>query len=305
MNKTQIIQELQKLCYRSFPGRLEQRVSLYAETVEDGCRILSVGLSWREGGRARAERLLARYHSARWTWWQFDDAHLARREGTVMRWLYGQGLPVPPVYAIDGDFILLPQPGAAQSLSPEQHLDEVVDWLARLHSLPAPTLDVLPVVTAAGELVRIGDVAQQCGDGGLADAVGELRAAVSALEEYAPRVLHGDLLWRGAVCDARGITALPHWAHAALGDPRWDVARHANALRRGDDRTWADRLIELYGQKTGLAWTRGDVWTALTAAQGWALTTWLRHDAPDAPVMAERAMWMEQTWRALIRLKAN
>ena len=60
----------------------------------------------------RVERLVVRRYSQPWTSWSVgregeNGSQKAQREWAVMRWLYSLGLPVPRVYALGDDYILL------------------------------------------------------------------------------------------------------------------------------------------------------------------------------------------------------
>lgn len=316
MLKTPEILELQKLCRRTFPERLDQRIAQFATRFDDRRQLLFLSLSWTEGRRPRVERLVVRSYVDAWTPWSFDDRAKARREWAIMGWLYGEGLPVPRVYAAGDNYVLMEHiPGRSIEMLQddwkryvESCLNECVSLLARLHQVQPPEAvrEVLPAAVAQAELGRMGDLARQCGDGGLEEAVAELKAlfATEKMELYPPCVLLGETAFVGAQFDARGITALLDWADSAFGDPRWDVARTVNWLRVRQADALAERFLTTYQERTGRALADMDAWLALTAAQNWALTAWLRDRLSDSPLIAQREGLIEQAWRALTRLRS-
>ena len=330
MLKPSAFAELSKLCRRSFPERLDQRIS-QAEAVPDARHpALAFALSWREGRRPRLERLIVRRYADPWTWWSTDDRQKARREWEVLRWLYGHGLPVPAPYAWgagEGGFVLLARmPGrdgtslAGQGVQTgAPYLDALARTLAQLHRLtPASAVSgVLPLVAARDELARLGQLADQASDGSLRQAVAGLAAlwAAANVEEGPPCVLHGDPHLSNALFDARGITALQGWENGALGDPRWDLARAVNGLQEHGAGDVADRFCAVYAGQTGQLPSAMAFWTTLAAIQSWALAAWVcagvcgrtggegiaASPAADAWI-ADLTTWREQAWRGLTRL---
>ena len=306
--------ELQKLCLRSFPERLEQRISQIQALGGGRHPMLGFSLAWHEGRQPRVERLIVRRYADPWTEWALDDRRKAQREWAVMRWLYGRGWPVPQLYAsgTEGEerFLLLARvPGVP--CSPEQaRAQAIVDALARqvaqLHQLMPPdsVRETLPRVSVDGELARLGELARCCQAGELNEAIAELRAEKP--EERPPCVLHGDFRFEVALCDARGITALLGWENAALGDPRWDQARIVNDLRSHRADALAERFCTVYRERVGAPLADLTFWEALAAVQTWTLIEWVRDRAPsgDAESLLSRyASTRERAWRSLTRLR--
>ena len=310
-----LFSELQKLCRRSFPERLEQTLS--GIQVEEGGRhpTVSLSLAWREGRRPRVERLIVRRYADPWTWWSADDREKPQREWAVVRWLYGRGLPVPLLYASGADrqdpFLLSarvagqrPALGGAPDAS--AYAEALAGLLAQLHRLIPPNAvrKALPQVSAVGELDRLAALAQECNDGELIEAVSELCAR--EVEELTPCVLHGDPRVANVLCDARGVTALLAWENAALGDPRWDIARTTNDLRSHRAEAFVEPLCAAY-RDGGDADLRGlTYWEALTAVQSWTLVEWVRGTVPPedaAGLLSRRDTVRASAWRALTRLR--
>jgi len=310
------IVELQKLCHRSFPSRLDQRVSQFSFRQDDRYRLLSMALSWTESRRPRVERLIVRGYVTRWTWWRLDDdapaGAKAQREWQVMRWLYGQGWPVPRVYATGDDYLLTEatwqsagtlQNGRAEI---EPYIQPLARLLAQLHRLspPGAVRETLPSVAVDAELARLKAIAAQCGDDGLKKALSELSIlfAKPDVEAYPPCVLCGEAVFARARFDARGVT-LPSWENCAYGDPRWDLGSAVNWLRAHDAAALIDRFLDAYLACNMNTRDDLDIWLALSGAQRWALTSWLREQDANCPLVAGRSTWLELTWRALTRLR--
>jgi aminoglycoside phosphotransferase (APT) family kinase protein len=333
--------ELRDLCLRSFPERLEQRLA-QVEPIATGRKPgRAFTLSWREGARPRVERLLLRRYADDWTWWSFQDGQKAQREWTVMRWLYGEGLPLPKVYArstTDADpFLLLERP-SGQTLISGRDGQETTDHvsggqayqskdtlgrrlcvealavlLARLHrsTVPDSVREVLPRVVLDQELERVAHIAQRCGDRALMETVREL--IQEQVEALPPCVLHGDPQLSSLQYDARGITAWLDWENSALGDPRWDVACVVNELQVDQAPPLADRFCEIYADRTGLQLHDMFYWQALTATHRWATHKWALQagsaQVPTTDTQDELPLSMrierhrEQAQWALIRLQ--
>jgi len=304
--------ELSKLCRRSFPGRLDQRVSQIGTL--DGTRHQETGfaLSWREGRQPRTERLILRRYSDAYTWWSFRDGSKAEREWSVLRWLYGQGLPVPRAYAVgaghDAPFVLFSRASGRPSTSLGAHVGGLSALLARLHAMTPPedVRQILPAIEVASQIAGLAEKARERNDTILIDAVEELGACET--EERPPCVLHGDPRPVNVRSDARGITALTGWENSARGDPRWDVARTTNSLRiRGSDEQVA-RFSAAYEEASG--WPLADLvfWEALTAVQTWAAWRWMAADETAdtparGPARTEIELWRSIAWINLTRLQ--
>jgi hypothetical protein len=301
---------LQKLCQRSFPGRLEQRISQIEALADRAHPTLAWSLSWREGGRPRVERLIARRYVDPWTWWSLDDHDKTQREWTVMRWLYAQDLPVPQPYAFDQEqgqpFLLAPRP-TGHSLSVQEartgDLDSIIEPLAALtaslHRLapPAWVREVLPPILVSAEQALI-------------QALDQL--AAHQVEALPPCVLHGDPHPGHLLRDARGITAWLNWENSALADPRWDVARITNWLRSQQLDTLPERFVAAYQTRGATALADMPFWEALAAVQSWATAAWVHTELEQGNLERSAATdhftsvldtWREQAWRALTRLR--
>ncbi len=297
--------ELQKLCHRSFPDRLSQRISPLAVRGTGRWSELTLTLSWRDGRQARVERLLLRRYADRWTWWKVDDHHKARREWVLMRWLYGRGWPIPRLYACSSDdekpFLLMAAPPGSECPWTPERVREMASLTARLHALvpPPEVRHILPSVEVAGELSRLEEMARQCHDEGLEEAVKELLSR--EVQEYPPCVLHGDPASEGVLCDARGITAIARWENGAYGDPRWDVGRAVARLRHAD-RALAEHWRQTYCQHSGQPLADLAFWETLAAVHCWATLEWVCQEG-NRGLEAQREMWCAVAWRALTRLR--
>ena len=324
--------ELKTLCRRSFPYRLDQSIT-HIKPLDDGRHpSVSLSLAWREGRRPRVERLVVRQYADPWTWWALDDGQKAQREWTVMRWLFGRGLPVPQLYASgsegEHEYLMMPLvPGEPVQATSSAHVEALAVLLAQIHRLTPPEAvrQALPGVLPGRELARLRDLAFRCQVDGLLEATtalyaelhAELHAEVRAephaetdesmASEVPPLcVLHGDPRLANVRCDAQGITALLGWENAALGDPRWDVARVVNDLRSQQADALAERFCAVYEDRSGRPLVDLGFWETLTATQSWALVEWVRQEvATDGGValLSERAFWQERAWRSLTRLR--
>ena len=327
--------ELRDLCLRSFPERLDQRLSQVEPVTTGRHPALAFSLSWREGIRPRVERLLLQHYADDWTWWAVQDGHKAQREWTVIRWLYAHGLPAPKTYALADQgldsFLLMERPAgqeialrsieqATEAREPDhrapvirattvrqQHVDALAALLAQLHRQIAPdsVREVLPRIEVQDQLEQAAQFAQQQEDSTLMEAIDEL--SQDQMEAYPPCVLHGDPQFASLKCDARGITAWLDWQNSAMGDPRWDVASVANELQSSQEHSWADRFCEAYAERANIQLHDMAYWQALAAIQRWAIMrqVYPAADAQDRPLLSKQLDPLKkQTWAALARLRA-
>jgi aminoglycoside phosphotransferase (APT) family kinase protein len=353
MVQADLYAELQMLCRRSFPERLEQRISQVRTAGEGRHPMVSFSLAWREGHRPRVERLLLRRYADDWTWWSVADVQKAARAWEVGGWLYGQGLPLPALYASgtadQAPYLLMARAGGRsyeieRPADREAYVEAIAAFLARLHRLTPPDAvrRVLPEARARDEIARLWSLASAWGDEGLAEvlaglaskeiapgtvtggeaiaeeaATGELVAgealagggqaageeiAGTEMEAFPPCVLHGDLQVGRVRADARGLTAVLDWENAALGDPRWDLARVANELYEHEAHDLAEQLYRRYEEQSGLPLRGMGFWEALSAAQQWTLLAWLKENGStvnDGTLDAARG----STWRAWTRIR--
>jgi aminoglycoside phosphotransferase (APT) family kinase protein len=301
MIETSEYAELQKLCQRSFPERLDQSLTGMRLLPDNEYPTLAFSLTWHEGRRPRVEHLLLRQYGDRRTPWSLDDGDEAQREWLVIRWLYSLGFPVSLPYAsgIAGGhgYLLMARPEGSTPRASEDavrftaRVKEVAKLLARLHSRSPPETvrEALPEVHARDEIMRIHDLALQRGDNSLREASDKLEEM--QVQEYPLCVVHGDPRLDVVRCDAQGITALLGWETAALGDPRWDVAGFAVHLRAGRAKDLVAPFWAAYSAQTESQPAEREYWEALAALQRWA---W---GSPAADFG-----WREETWRALTRL---
>lgn len=306
--------ELQNLCRRSLPERLDQHVSQFALDEDGRHRTLSFVLTWSESRCPRVERLQVRGYLDEWTMWAAHDAAKAQRDWQVMSWLYTAGLQVPCVYAAGEDYVLMERSiGHSVGLSDDgwrglvtPRIDTFASLLAQLHRQQPPerVRQVLHVIEIDAELSRLGEIARQCLDIGLEEAMAEFKVWLGAQERKVapPCVLCGEAILAHAQIDARGVT-LPCWQDAALGDARWDVARTVAWLRARHADDLAARFLDAYRARAIV--DDLDVWNALVGVQNWALADWMHARQPGHPRAAERSTWIELTWRTLARLKSQ
>jgi aminoglycoside phosphotransferase (APT) family kinase protein len=274
------------------------------------------------------ERLLLRRYPDDRTWWVEHDEQKAQREWSVMRWLYGCGLPVPRVYALgalDPDPFLLVQRPSGQTLAlsaneqgkaaagarsqpVRERIDRLAALLARLHRLtpPGSVREVLPYVDARESMAQAARIAQQCEDHMLVEAIHDLLKV--QVEAYPPCVLHGDTQLADYVYDARGITAWLNWGNSALGDPRWDVACLANELQGSTTNALGDHFCEHYADRAGLSLRDMPYWQALVALHRWAMAS-QAHATRNAKTQLQHATQLEkhrkQAWSALTRFRGS
>jgi aminoglycoside phosphotransferase (APT) family kinase protein len=313
--------ELQKLCLRSFPERLDQRISQVETLASERHPMLGLTLSWRKGHQPGIERLIVRRYGDRWTWWTFDDPAKAQREWTVLRWLYGEGFAVPKVYALGSgqepaSLLMARAPGRPcapiQGAGPaatlhERHIDALAGMLADLHQRTPPDIvrEVLPNATVAEELRRMAEMVEQGHNDGMMEAVDELSAMLAAenVEILPSCVLHGDVHLANVLGDARGITALLDWENCAFGDPRWDVVCVVDSLHSDHAEGLADRFCAAYAGQAAAAPAHLPFWQALVALHRWTVGSRAQQYTDAGLSESQVGLWGEKAWRTLTRLR--
>ena len=321
MIQAALFAELQKLCLRSFPERLGQRISQVETLASEPSPMLGLTLSWRRGHQPGIERLIVRRYSDRRTWWSLDDPVKAQREWVVLRWLYGEGIAVPKVYALGAEqepaLLLMarspgrpsaPVQGAGTTVTlQEWHVDALAGLLADLHQPTPPDAvrQVLPAVTVTEELRRMAVMAEHSRNDGMMEAVDELNDMLVAenLEMLPSCVLHGDVRLANVLSDARGITAILGWESSAFGDPRWDVACIVNDLNSYHAEGLADRFCTAYASQAAAAPAHLLFWQTLIAVHRWIVGSQMQQRAGGALSESEVGLWGETAWRTLTRLR--
>ena len=237
-----------------------------------------------------------------------------------MRWLYGEGLPVPRLYTIsdgqDGRALLAAHvsdrpadalwDGKADARAEAERaarVEQLAALLASLHRLQPPLAvrEVLPQVTVAEQMVRLMGIGRRCQDEGIVEAVREL--ALEKVEERPPCVVHGDPRFGSVRHDARGITAMLNWESSVQGDPRWDVARVVVWLRYHHTPDLADRFCQVYGERSDAPLAGIAYWETAAAVQQWAVG--LSTLAEQSALQEQVALWGEHAWRGLTRWRAT
>jgi aminoglycoside phosphotransferase (APT) family kinase protein len=303
--------ELQTLCRRSFPERLEQRVSRIRPVGQGRHPAVAFALSWREGRSPRVESLLVRRYADACTWWSVEDRGKAQREWEVVRWLYAHGYPVMTPYAsgVAGDqpYLLTGDlRGRALSLASEEgamrYVEAAIRALAHLHRLVAPAgvRQALADASVGAALAHAISLGRACGAGDVVeacDALGSVEVEVNPL-----CVVHGDLEPDRVFCDAQGVTAIVGWEQAAHGDLRWDVARVALALRAQQADALVERLYASYEAQSDVQLQAMPFWEALSAVQRWATAEWA-HRSEAAMQIGPLDEIRASAWRALTRLQ--
>jgi aminoglycoside phosphotransferase (APT) family kinase protein len=181
---------------------------------------------------------------------------------------------------------------------------------AHVHRLapPANLRRLLPEIEPKGVLERAASLGAACGAADVVEACEALSGA--EIEEVRPLcVVHGNLDGDCLRCDARGATAVVGWENAALGDPRWDLASAALALRAAGADALVERLYETYAARSEALATESEAlvqamptWETLCAVQRWSVAEYA-HRTRSAGSPASLEETRAGAWRALTRLQ--
>ena len=96
------------------------------------------------------------------------------------------------------------------------------------------------------------------------------------VQPLAPVLLHGALDLNNVLIQQDYIRTIINWEHAAIGDPRWDVAYTSLAIQQKKDKNLANRFVLQYTQQFGLPVDHLELWEGLVALRMYTLSRWLR-----------------------------
>lgn len=307
--------QLQALCRRALPERLDQRISQIETQEEKGGpiqrglhrRCLTFTLSWREGRQPRIERLLLQRYDRDAVRWADPEGVPAQRAWQLMRWLFGLGLPIPHVYTVEegGGSLLLARPEGeplqiGQGAEAAACMAALAGFLAALHRLqpPDPVRAVLADASREAVLAQIARAAETTENEGAKQAVNELRVQ---MEGIPPCVVHGDPRPVHVCNDARGVTALLGWENGAWGDPRWDVACLVQVQRANGADALAETFNQAYARHAGQTLDHMPYWEALSALHTWMCAGWAADETLTWRFLAMQAL---DRWRAAVKQAA-
>ena len=236
-------------------------------------------------------RMQLRLHFALFSLWSGTEDLKTAKEYSVMRHAYQHGYPAPFPYCFSpslrpfGYPYLVMDAGdgrgwwemeASLSAVHERTVDAMADLLAQLHLTVPARHPLIPPVETCGVVKRLWSRVLSLGDEELTQC---FQGCYRQLEQQIalPSVLlHGCFEMENILLLNGNLRMVTNWEHAALGDPRWDVAYTSLSLHRGNDRSPANRFIARYVQKTDTPMEDLGFWEGLVALRGYALSRWLR-----------------------------
>lgn len=236
-------------------------------------------------------KLHLRLSHGRFSLWKGTDTNKTTREFSALRLAYQHGIPVPFAFtygpgrtpfgypyiimdAGDGAFWWENEKGFVSQQ--EEIIDDFAQRIAQIHAQITPQNPLIPPIFVSDVITLIRQHLEQQED---ETALGWLRNCADQLGdvETLPAVLlHGNLHLDAIMMRNGAIRALTGWEHAAIGDPRWDIAQASLSLQQAGDRALANRFIARYTEQVDWSTTPIEVWEGLIALRNYALSGWLR-----------------------------
>jgi aminoglycoside phosphotransferase (APT) family kinase protein len=236
-------------------------------------------------------RILLRLHFGLFSIWGETDDKKACREYTVLRHVYKQGFPAPFAYSFSascspfGHPFVIMDPGDGERWidfkdSFREVQENIVDSLAhemvKLHTSVTPKHQLLQEIkleplfsqlwTRVGRLDR--PDLNQCFENGY--------ETIHSMKPIEPVLLHGHLDLDNVLIQHDYIRTVINWEHAAIGDPRWDIAYTSLRIQQETDRGMANRFLDAYAEKAGMQFEHIDIWQGLVALRIFAMASWIR-----------------------------
>ncbi len=249
-----------------------------------------------EGGDAHFQ-LILRLHHGIFSFWGGTEKIKTAKVFSVMRHVYQLGFSAPFPYTFDAShkpfgwpyLILDPGDGirwweGSSSLRnvQDEYTESLADELARLHTLIKPEHPLLPKIDAYNQLKQIKSRTKNIDHPVLKRCFEGCFDQLEYIAGLSPVLLHGQYDFDHVLISNGNIRNIIDWEHAALGDPRWDIANASLSLQRDGDRSLANRFLAKYVQVSGIQAEDIGFWEGLVALQRFALSIWLKSLDPKS-----------------------
>lgn len=236
-------------------------------------------------------RIHLRLHFALFSIWSGSEDIKASKEYAVLRHVYRQGFPAPFSYSFSatsqpfGHSYVMMDPGDGERWdkftdSYREVQEKIIDSLAtemnKLHRSIEPKHPLLPVIEVEPFLGRLWGRVTRLLDMDLKHYFSVSLEKIKQIQPLAPVLLHGSLDLNNILIQQDHISTVINWEHAAIGDPRWDVAAASLSIQMKNDKMLANRFVTNYAQQFGLPVDHLDVWEGLVALRMYTLSRWLR-----------------------------
>lgn len=236
-------------------------------------------------------RLILRLYQALFSLWSGTEDLKASKEYSVLRHTYKHGIPTAfpycfspslkpfgnPYLIIDaGDGVPWWETEDSLSMHQDRLVDMMAEHLARIHLVVEPKHPLIPSVDVQSVIRNLWYRVKHLGNDELSLAFDVCLHRISVQDDVAPVLLHGCFDLDHVLIQNEKLRTIIHWEHAAIGDPRWDVAYTALSLQNEGDRSLSNRFVAKYVQLTGNPLEDLNVWEGLVALRGFALCHWIQ-----------------------------
>ena len=235
--------------------------------------------------------LILRLYQALFSYWTGTEDLKASKEYSVLRHTYKHGIPSAfpycfspslkpfgyPYLILDaGDGIPWWQTEDSLRIHQDRLVDSIADHLARIHLVVEPKHPLIPTVDVQSVMRSLWYRVKHLGNDELCLAFDVCLHRILEQDNTTPVLLHGCFDLDHVLINHNKIRTVVNWEHAAIGDPRWDVAYTALSLQTDGDRSLSNRFIARYVQLTGNPLEDLNIWEGLVALRGYSLSQWVQ-----------------------------
>jgi len=235
--------------------------------------------------------LILRLHHGIFSFWGGTEKIKTAKVFSAMRHVYQLGFPAPFPYIFDSShkifgwpyLILDPGDGvrwweSKDSLRrvEDEYTEVLAEELARLHTLVKPEHPLLPKIDVFNQLKLIKMRTKSIDHPILIRCLNGCFEQLEYIAGLSPVLLHGHYDFDHVLISNGKIRNVIDWEHAAIGDPRWDIAHASLALQRDGERTLANRFLAKYVQVSNIKAEDINFWEGLVALQRFAMSVWLK-----------------------------
>ncbi|MDX9752539.1 MAG: phosphotransferase [bacterium] len=256
-------------------------------------------------------RILLRLYFGLFSVWGLMDEIKAGKEYAVLRHVYKEGYPAPFSYAFSaamqpfGRPYLIADPGDGepwfQFLDSFREVQEKIiaslaGEMVKLHRSIEPRHPLLPIIEIEPLFQRLWARVAGQRDQALKQCLERCLNQMTGLDPLPPVLLHGCLDLDHVLIQTDTIRTVTNWEHAAIGDPRWDVAYTALAVRQAVDRPLAERFVQEYITRSGVSLEHMEKWEAMVALRMYTLCQWVQSldDKSNRTVTGTHLKFLEQ-----------
>lgn len=235
--------------------------------------------------------LILKLHQGMFSHWGGTENIKAAKEYSAMIQAYQAGISVPFPYGFSsseklfghtyiihdaGDGHFWWEEGDSLRIVQGDLVESMADQLGAIHRQVGPNHSLIPTIYVYDLLQQLWNRVNCLGNFELNRCI---QNCLKQCERIAPAphcFLHGQYDIDHLLLNDKTVRTIAHWEHAAIGDPRWDVAYTSMTLQRKNDRSLSNRFVARYVQCTGNPLNDLEFWEGLVALRYFAISQWLQ-----------------------------